>query len=168
VFGSNFIRKIYEKGLFTNYVSIFRKVTKSKPIEDISAFALLMQSTLNHELHNLVEGPQFIEVWKETINEPPPQERKLYLYEEKLRFEIKMGSKAMTKEYEKLRLEVIGEPEIVALEGFCNECGHRIIFPMNIVDYIRLLSLMDRTRLDKICPNCHSTQRTIQLPNLWV
>jgi hypothetical protein len=53
----------------------------------------------------------------------PPEERKLYLYEQKLRFEIKMGSKAMTKEYERVRLEVIAEPEIVALEGFCNECG---------------------------------------------
>jgi hypothetical protein len=168
VFASKFIKKIYEKGLFTNYVSIFRQVTKSKPIEDISTFALLIQSTLNHELHNLVEGPQFIEVWEETINELPPEERKLYLYEQKLSFEIKMGSKAMSKEYEKLRLEVIGEAEIVALEGFCNECDHSIIFPMKIVEYIRRLAFMDRIRLARICPKCQSTQPTLQLPNLWV
>jgi hypothetical protein len=44
-----------------------------------------------------------------------------------------MVAKVMIKQYEKLRLELIGETERVLLEGFCKQCQKSSAFSMNII-----------------------------------
>ena len=48
-----------------------------------------------------------------------------------------MGSKAQTLEYEKLRLDLIGDAELVALEGYCNECKQFVVVKMKTLEYYR-------------------------------
>jgi hypothetical protein len=163
IFASNLIKKIYEKGLFGNYISNLQKVLDSKDIPNIEAFARRLQQTLSVTFQTRL----FVNAWEDTINELEPEIRKLFLYDQKLNIDIKMGAKAMSKEYEKLRLELIGETERIALEGFCSECRRRYVFPMKIMEYTRRLANAHLITLAIRCPKCKANQRTLQLPNLW-
>jgi hypothetical protein len=62
----------------------------------------------------------FVNTWEETVKQLEPEIRKLFLYEQKLAVDIKMGRRARTLEYEKLRLALIGDVEFVALDGYCS------------------------------------------------
>ena len=73
----------------------------------------------------------------------------------------------LIKEYEKLRLELIGETERVLLEGFCNQCQKSSAFSMNIIEYTKRLANAHFVRLSITCPKCYDSQRTLRLPNLW-
>jgi hypothetical protein len=53
--------------------------------------------------------------------------------------DVRMGIKAMTKRYERLRFELIGDTETVALEGRCTACNQYIVFPMKMIEYTRRL-----------------------------
>ena len=59
----------------------------------------------------------------------------MYLHQEKLSLDVKMGAKALTLEYEKLRLTLIGDVEVVAPEGYCNECKQLRAIQMKILEY---------------------------------
>jgi hypothetical protein len=163
IFASKMIKKIYEKGLFGRYVSTFQKVLDSKDVPDIEAFAKLMQNTISLEFQRRL----YVNEWEETINELEREDRRLYLYEQKLAIDTKMGGRSLNKEYEKLRLKLMGDTERIALEGFCGECQQRSVFSMKIIEYTRRLANAHLITLAIRCPKCNGNQRTLQLPNLW-
>jgi hypothetical protein len=104
IFGSNWIKRMHEKGEFGKYISIFKKVIDSKSISNIEGFALILQSTVNLNFFNIpANSLLFVNTWEETVKELQPEIRKLFLYEQKLAIDIKMGRRARTLEYEKLR-----------------------------------------------------------------
>jgi hypothetical protein len=164
IFASKFIKKIYEKGLFGAYISTFQKVLDSEEVADIESFANLIQKLLSPWYQTKL----FVSTWVETINELEPLVRKLYMYDQKLVIDIKMGSKALSKEYEKLRLELRGETERIVLEGVCNACKQRSVFPMEIIEYTLRLANADLIHPSVKCSKCNASQQTLQLPNLWV
>ena len=69
-----------------------------------------------------------------------------------------MGSKAQTLEYEKLRLDLIGDVELVALEGYCNECKQFVVVKMKVLEYYRRLAYADKVvdGLAMACSKCNS------------
>ena len=75
-------------------------------------------------------------VWKETIDELDPQTRQLYMYEQKLAIDFKMGSRALSRDYEVKRLKLRENVEVVALEGICIACHEHSAFYMKIIEYI--------------------------------
>jgi hypothetical protein len=62
LFNSKLMKKMQEKGFFTNYVSALREATKSKQIEDIESFISLIQRALSLTFYNPVLGHQFIDL----------------------------------------------------------------------------------------------------------
>jgi hypothetical protein len=74
IFASNLIKKIYEKGLFGNYISNLQKVLDSKDIPNIEAFARRLQQTLSVTFQTRL----FVNAWEDTINELEPDVRKLF------------------------------------------------------------------------------------------
>jgi hypothetical protein len=169
IFASKLTKKMREKGLFAHYVSILKEVVDSKSIKDITSFALLLQNTVNLKFHNPTSGLIFLDTWEEAIDELDPDTRKLFLYDQKLDYDQKMGKKAITKEYEMLRYDLRQDTEVIALEGICYECKRRTASHMKILQYNRRLAYA-HNRLNGraiTCPNCNAPQRTLQLPNLW-
>jgi len=80
-----------------------------------------------------------------------------------------MGSKAQTLEYEKLRLDLIGDAELVALEGYCNECKQFVVVKMKTLEYYRRLAYADKVvdGLAMACSNCNSRpHRPLRLRDL--
>jgi hypothetical protein len=163
VFNSKFIEKIHDKNLFGNYISVFQRALDSKEITDIGSFARVIQNLISP----LFQRRLFVRVWEETIDELDPQTRQLYVYEQKLAIDVKMGSKAWSKDYEILRLGLRENVEEVALEGICNECHERSAFHMKIIEYTNRLANADRLRPYIKCPKCDVHERTLQIPILW-
>ena len=99
--------------------------------------------------------------WEETVKELEPEIRKLFLYEQKLAIDVKMGSEARTLEYEKLRWDLIGDVELVALEGYCSECKQFVVVKMTVLEYYRRLAYAntDLDGLGTTCPKCNSYPR---------
>jgi hypothetical protein len=171
IFVSNWIKKMYEKGEFVHYVKILKNVIDSKSIKNIAEFASLLQDMVNlHFFHNSTNALLFVNTWEETVKELDPEVRKLFLYEQKLSIDAKMGSRARTLEYEKLRLTLIGDVEFVALEGYCNECKQFRACEMSIRQYYRRLAYAHKSLdgLAMTCSKCESSpRRPLRLPNLW-
>jgi hypothetical protein len=160
-----------EKGKFGQYISIFKKVIDSKSIGNVEEFALILQNTVNlNFFYNPTYALLFVNTWEETVKELEPEIRKLFLYEQKLAIDVKMGSKARTLEYEKLRLALIGNVESIALQGYCNECKQFVVVKMTILEYYRRLAHV-HTPLDGLamtCSKCNSyPHRPLRLRNLW-
>jgi hypothetical protein len=169
ILASKLTKKMHGKGVFANYVSILKEVFDSKSIKDITSFAGLLQNTVNLRFHNPANGLIFLDTWEEAIDELDPDTRKLYLYDQKLDYDQKMGKKAITKEYEMLRYDLRQDPEVIALEGYCYECKRRAVIHMKILQYNRRLANA-HTWLDGrafTCPKCNAPERTLLLPNLW-
>lgn len=140
-----------------------KKVIDSKSIRNIKEF---LQNTVNLKFfYNPANARFFVNTWEETINELEPEVRKLYLHEEKLSLDVKMGAKALTLEYEKLRFSLIGDVEVVALEGHCSKCKKPAAVQMNILQYYRSLAHVSLSLMS--CPLCNSPHLTLQLPQLW-
>jgi hypothetical protein len=87
------MENIYERGLFGEYVSTFQKVLNSKDISDIGAFAMLIQKLLSP----IYQSKHFVNTWIKTIKDLDPDVRKLYMYDQKLSIDRRMGSKALSK-----------------------------------------------------------------------
>ena len=157
------------KGLFAHYVSILKDVLDSKSITDIRSFALVLQNTVNLKFQNPAIAPIFVNTSEEAIEELDSETRKRFLFDQKLGYDQKMGSRAITKEYEMLRYNLRQDPEVIALEGFCGECDRRTVIQMKILQYNRRLAYA-HTWLDGraiTCPKCNARERTLLLPNLW-
>ena len=170
IFKVHWIKKMHDKGEFGQYISIFKKVLDSKSISNVEDFALILQSTVNLNFFHIPTNLLlFVNTWEETVKELEPEIRKLFLYEQKLAIDVKMGSKARTLEYEKLRLDLIGDVELVALEGYCNECKQFVVVKMTILEYYRRLAYADKV-LDELamtCSKCNSfPHRPLRLRNL--
>jgi hypothetical protein len=167
IFTSNWIKKVYEKGLFGHYISILRKVIDSGPIWNIRKFNLLLLDTVNLRFsYSPTHSRLFVDIWQETMNELEPGIRKLYLYEVKLSLDATMGAVAGTLEYEKLRFALIGDVETVVLEGHCNECKKSaVVKDVKIVEYYQ--SQGHVSLVSTKCPLCNSPDLTLQLPQLW-
>jgi hypothetical protein len=118
-------------------------------------------------LSPLYQTKAFVNTWVKTINELDAMVRKLYMYDRKLAIDLKMGSKALSNKYEKLRFELMGETERIALEGVCSACKERSVFSMKIIDYTLRLANAHLIDFSITCPKCNSSQRTLRLPNLW-
>jgi len=169
IFASKFITKMRNKGEFAHYVSILKEVMDSESITDIRSFALVLQNTVNLKFQNPANAPIFVNTSEEAIEELDPDTRNRYLYDQKLDYDQKMGSRAITKEYEMLRYNLRQDPEVIALEGFCDECKRRAVIHMKILQYNRRLAYA-HTWLDGrafTCPKCNAPERTLLLPNLW-
>ena len=105
--------------------------------------------------------------WEETVRELGPEVRLLFLHEQKLEIGVKMGTKAKTLEYERLRFTLIGV--VVALEGYCDVCKQHVVLQMKIRDLYRRLAHA-HTALNGLgmkCTICNTPDRTLRLPNLW-
>ena len=165
IFTSNWIKKVYEKGLFGHYISILKKVIDSKSIWNIRKFNSLLQDTVNLRFSYPPPNARiFVNIWQETVDEMEPEVRKRYLYELKLGLDSTMGTIASTLAYEKLRLALIGDVELVALEGYCNECKKHVAFQIKIVEYYQSRALVSLVATK--CPLCNSPYETLQLPQL--
>jgi hypothetical protein len=166
VFTMNWLKKVYEKGQFGHYISILRKVIDSGPILNIRKFNLLLLDTVNLRFsYNPTHSRLFMDIWQETVNELEPEVRKLYLYEVKLSLDVTMGKIATTLQYEKLRLDLIGDVETIALEGQCNECKKAATDKVKIVEYYQSQGHVSLVSMK--CPLCNSPDFTLQLPQLW-
>jgi hypothetical protein len=163
ILNSKFIEKIHDKNLFGDYVTIFQKALDSREIIDIESFARLIQKLISP----LFQQRHFVKAWEEAIGELEPQIRQLYMYEQKLAIDVKMGSKALSKDYEILRLELRENVEVVALEGICIACHEHSAFYMKIIDYTKSLANAGKSLLFINCPKCDAYGRTLQLPILW-
>ena len=87
IFGSNWIKKIREKGEFSQYISIFKKVIDSKSVGNVEDFAFILQSTINFNFFHIpANSLLFMNTWEETVKELEPEIRKMFLYEQKLVF----------------------------------------------------------------------------------
>jgi Zn finger protein HypA/HybF involved in hydrogenase expression len=108
--------------------------------------------------------------WKETLEELEPEVRNLYLNELKLKIDVIMNASALTLEYEKLRFTLIGDVEVVALEGYCTECKQRSALKMKIEQYYQRLAhaFTPLNGLVMQCPKCNSPNTTLQLLNVWL
>ena len=162
VFNSKFMEKIHDKNLFGNYVSVFQKALDSKEITDIESFVRLIQ----HFISPLFQQKHFVMVWKETIDELDPQTRQLYMYEQKLAIDFKMGSKALSRDYEVKRLKLRENVEVVALEGICIACHEHFAFCMKIIEYTISLANAGKSLLFTNCPKCPAYGRTLRVPIL--
>ncbi len=169
IFLSKFITKMRNKGLFAHYVSILKEVLDSKSITDITSFALVLQNTVNLKFQNRANALIFVNASEEAIEELDSDTRNRFLFDQKLAYDQKMGSKAITKEYEMLRYDLKEDPEAIALEGFCHECNQRAVIKMKILQYNRRLANAHTILhgLAFTCPKCNAPERTLILPNLW-
>jgi hypothetical protein len=123
IFTSNWIKKVYEKGHFGYYISIYKKVIDSGSIWNIRKFNLLLLDTVNLRFfYSPINRHIFVNIWQEVIEELDPEVRKSVLYEVKLSLDSVMGAIANTSEYEKLRLALIGDVDTIALEGTVHMC----------------------------------------------
>ena len=69
--------------------AIFQKALDSKDITDIESLAMLIQKLISP----LFQQRHFVRAWVEAIDELEPQIRQLFMYEQKLAIDFKMGSK---------------------------------------------------------------------------
>jgi len=77
------------------------------------------------------------------VDELDPDVRKLFLHDQKLLFDVKMGHLALTKEYEDLRYNLREDPENIVLEGFCSGCNRHGVIEMKITQYYRRVAYAD-------------------------
>ena len=70
-----------------------------------------------------------------------------------------MGNTAQTLEYEKLCLALIGDVEVVALEGYCSECKKPTAVQMKILEYYQ--SHAHVSLVITSCPLCNSPHLTL-------
>ncbi|MGC2570110.1 MAG: hypothetical protein WA364_01270 [Candidatus Nitrosopolaris sp.] len=165
-FTMNWIKKVYEKGHFSHYISIYKKVIDSGSIWNIRKFNLLLLDTVNLRFfYSPINRHVFVNIWQEVIEELDPEVRKLVLYEVKLSLDSVMGTIAQTSEYEKRRFALIGDVETIVLEGYCNKCKRPAVTQMKIVEYYK--SHAHVSLVATICPLCNSLDTTLQLPQLW-
>ena len=171
IFISNWIKKMYEKGYLGHYISIYREAINSKSIKNIQEFASILQRNVNIRFfHERANALIYMTTWKETLEELEPEVRELYLNELKLNIDGIMNARALTLEYERLRFSLIGDVEVVALEGYCTECKQRPVLQMKIVQYYQRLAhaFTPLNGLVMQCPKCNSPHTTLRLPNVWL
>jgi hypothetical protein len=171
IFISNWIKKMYEQGHLGHYISIYKEAINSKSIKNIQEFASILQRTVNIRFfHERANALIYMTIWKETIEELEPEVRKLYLNELKLNIDVIMNARAQTLEYENLRCTLIGDVEVVALEGYCTECKQWPVLPMKIMQYYQRLAhaFTPLNGLVMECPKCNSPHKTLRLPNVWL
>ena len=89
------------------------------------------------------------------------------MYEQKLAIDVKMGSKALSKDYEVKRLKLRENVEVVALEGICIACHEHSAFYMKIIEYTISLANAGKSLLFTNCPKCDAYGRTLRVPILW-
>ena len=78
----------------------------------------------------------FNRLFDETINDLDFKTRKLVLYNLKLDIEKKMKESVKDFEgFEKMRYQVRGFADIVALEGYCSICDHFIPVAIELLNY---------------------------------
>jgi hypothetical protein len=171
IFISNWLKKMHEKGYFGHYVSILKKVINSKSIPNIEEFASILQYTVNIQFfHQSANALNYMGTWEETINELEAEVRKLYFYDLKLSIDVKVDKKSITSEYEKRRLSLLGDVEVIALEGYCAERKQRSVLQMKITKYYWRLAhaFTPLNGLAMQCPKCNSPHKTLRLPNVWL
>lgn len=165
-FTMNWIKKVYEKGHFGHYISIYKKVIDSGSIWNIKKFNLLLLDTVNLRFfYSPINRHVYVNIWQEVIEELDSEVRKLVLYEVKLSLDSVMGTIAQTSEYEKKRFALIVDVETIALEGYCNKCKRPAVIQMKIVEYYQSHAHVSLVATE--CPICKSPDTTLQLPQLW-
>lgn len=171
IFISNWLKKMHEKGYFGHYVSILKKVINSESIPNIEEFASILQRTVNIRFfRQRANAVIYMGTWEETINELEDEVRRLYFYDLKLSIDVRVDKKSTTSEYERLRLSLLGDVEVIALEGYCTECKQRSVLQMKIVRYYWRLAhaFTPLNGLAMQCPKCNSPRNTLRLPNVWL
>jgi hypothetical protein len=171
IFISHWLKKMHEKGYFGHYVSILKKVINSESIPNIEEFASILQRTVNIRFfRQRANAVIYMGTWEETINELQDEVRRLYFYDLKLSIDVRVDKKSITSEYERLRLSLLGDVEVIALEGYCTECKQRSVLQMNIVKYYWRLAhaFTPLNGLAMQCTKCNSPRNTLRLPNVWL
>ena len=116
IFFSDFIGKCKGKGVFGDIVYLFRKILSSdipiKTIQDLFSY------TMNLDFEDQKRMDYFNDLWAKTMQELDPAVKQLVLYHLKLGIEEKMEKQAkVSKGFEKMRYDVRGSPELIALEA---------------------------------------------------
>ena len=89
------------------------------------------------------------------------------MYEQKLAIDAKMGSKALSKDYEVLRLELRENVEVVAIEGICTACHKHSAFYTKIIEYTKSIASAGKSRLFTIVQSAMRMDELVRVPLLW-
>lgn len=134
IFFSDFIGKCKGKGVFGDIVYLFRKILSSdipiKTIQDLFSY------TMNLDFEDQKRMDYFNDLWAKTMQELDPAVKQLVLYHLKLGIEEKMEKQAkVSKGFEKMRYDVRGSPELIALEAVCSICQLYYPIGVNLMEY---------------------------------
>ena len=165
IFFSKFFKKCKEKEVFDHIVMLFRdRLTQNtRPIvEMVDLFRLVFIFGFKDD----VTRDYIYRLFDETINGLDFKTMKLVLYSLKLDIENKMKESVQYRDaFEKLRFQIRGFADTVALEGHCLICGLYLPIRVEILDYrIRIRNSILGVITEK-CPVCNM-DNSLQIANV--
>jgi hypothetical protein len=164
IFFSIFYRKCRDAGLFSDIVALTRRLLElDEPIID---FPQVFQHLILRPLGNTEKSVEVIRLWDESFNELDHESKLLFLHQIKLVLDISMGERAVAfREYEKLRFKIRDRPDIIALEGYCEDCSLYTPAGLSTIEYIHTIQLSPQS-VTGICPTCKK-HRSLVFPVLF-
>jgi hypothetical protein len=165
IFFSVFFKNCKEKGVFGNIVDRLREILYSDRI--IMTVPELLQVAINSGYKDLDEANQFFDLYYETLDQLDPEIREFHLYDLKLDIQRRMDKLATsTKVYEKVRFEIRGDYDTVALEGFCKICNAYFTIDILILGFRAMVILQTDEEGTKMrCPGCN-IEKSLIFPHL--
>jgi hypothetical protein len=156
--------KFKEQGLFDELVANALRDRVADPRWNINTMLELVYSLSIPDKRN---GKLFYEIWIQTLNELDVSQKKIVMQYVKLNIGrlIEMDLK-YPKGYEELRYRLRDKPNLLAVEGVCNNrrSTHLCPLTMNLIDYIKI-DKSPYTPSGMTCPRCGSSNTlSITLP----
>jgi hypothetical protein len=166
IFFSVLFKNCKEKGVFGSIVERLREILYSDRI--VMTVLELLQIAIDSGYKDIDEANLFFDVYDETLNQLDPEIREFHLYDLKLDIQRRMDKLATsTKVYEKVRFEVRGDYDKVALEGFCKICDAYFTIDIYILGFRALTMLQTDEEGTKMrCPGCN-IEKSLIFPHLY-
>jgi hypothetical protein len=165
----NFALRLMEKfrvqGVFEEFTANTLRERVNDPKWHIDSMSELISSLSMPDFGNVSKTKLFHDIWFETLNELEENQRNIIMQYVKLNLGRRIENQLLLlRGYEELRYSLRDKPNILAVEGVCNNCNRPCHSAMDLVEYIEiekspyLLKGMD-------CPWCRSSDTvSIQVP----
>jgi hypothetical protein len=165
IFYSTLFQKCRDKGIFDKLVERMHYIINSES-NIINATDLLQRAVYSAFFYKQSEA-EFMGVLYETLEGLDRGVKRLILYRLKMFAENKFENQLeyLTRDYEEFRIEISGDYERIAVQGYCENCRTRQNVAVHYSD-LRKISPQDSNDLRIDCSSC-TTENSVIISNIY-
>lgn len=163
LFALALIEKYRSQGLFEELVVNTLRDRVNEPRWHIDSLLELIDSISVPDFRN---AKLFYEIWLQTLNELEESQRNIVMQYVKLNIGSLIEKHLKYRRgYEEMQYRLRDNPNLLAIEGVCNNCNRPCSLKMNLIDYIKIEE-SPYTPSGMTCPWCGSSNTlSISLPH---